>query len=572
MTSLRAGAAFLLLGHLAGCADQVVGWPGPDVTAPTVSATTPANDAIDVALNAPVSATFSEAMDPTTVSTDSFTVRDGTTPVAGTVVYAGVTAVFTPTQPLLLDTTYSAVVTTQAKDLAGNPLPHTYSWSFTTGAVIDATAPMILLTLPGDMDTDVVLNTAVSATFSEVMDPLSITATVFTLANAAGPVLGNVAQVDATATFVPDNLLTLNTLYTATVTTGASDLDGNTLTEDYVWTFTTGAELDSDPPTVTSNAPEDMAIDVPVNTTVNATFSEDMDPLSIDTASFTLVGPGDSEVLGTVHYDPLARIGTFIPASALMPVTEYTATVTMDAADLAGTMMVEDYVWTFSTGDDLALGFAPLAINLGSLSTFVAVAGSGLTNSNSSGTTTLNGDVGLSPTGTCLGDGSPCTLTNPVINGTLYVNDPEGVAAKAKVDLVAAYVEAMSRPPGITSQDLAGMTLTPGVYTSASTMTIAVGGTVWLDGMGDSNAVFIFQIGSSLTVNNDAQIVLLNGAKAKNVFWACGASSTLGSNVRFQGSILAQESNSVGTDSVVVGRLLCTTGEITLLSNTITLP
>jgi hypothetical protein len=103
-------------------------------------------------------------------------------------------------------------------------------------------------------------------------------------------------------------------------------------------------------------------------------------------------------------------------------------------------------------------------------------------------------------------------------------------------------------------------------------MSVAVGGTVTLDGQGDANAVWIFQIGSSLTVNNSAQVLLINGANAKNVFWAAFASSTLGSNVSFQGTVLAGASNSVGTDSVVVGRLLCTTGQITLLSNTISLP
>jgi hypothetical protein len=154
----------------------------------------------------------------------------------------------------------------------------------------------------------------------------------------------------------------------------------------------------------------------------------------------------------------------------------------------------------------------------------------------------------------------------------LYVNDPEGIAAQAKVDLVAAYEEAMSLPPGMVVNDVSGLVLAPGVYTSGSTMSIAVGGSVTLDGMGDANAVWIFQIGSSLTVNNDAQIILINGAKSKNVFWAAFASSTLGSDVSFQGTILAGASNSVGTDSVVVGRLLCTTGEITLLSNTITMP
>ncbi|MFT7581194.1 MAG: hypothetical protein ACI9MR_002868 [Myxococcota bacterium] len=409
-----------------------------------------------------------------------------------------------------------------------------------------------------------------SATFSEIMDPNSFAPATFSLRSAAGPTIGSVTLVDATAIFAPDDRLTANTLYTATVTSGVSDLDGTVLAKDAVWTFTTVTSLDLVAPTVIATAPLRMATAVPVNTAVNATFGEDIDPVTIDGTSFTLHGPGESEVIGTVRYDVLTRIATFRPTDGLMPATEYTPTVTADAADLAGVPLTADYVWRFSTGDAQTL--APRPIQLNSLGTFVAVAGAGLTNTNSSGVTILNGDVGLSPTGACLGDGSPCTAVNPLMNGTLYVNDPEGVTADAKDDLVEAYVEAMARPPGTTAQDLAGMTLAPGVYTSASTMSVAVGGTVWLDGQGDANAVFVFQIGSSLTVNNGAQIILLNGAKAKNVFWACGASSTIGTNVQFKGSVLAQASNSVGTDSVVVGRLLCTTGQVTLQSNTITLP
>src|SRR5690606_16778346 len=118
----------------------------------------------------------------------------------------------------------------------------------------------------------------------------------------------------------------------------------------------------------------------------------------------------------------------------------------------------------------------PGAINLRSLRTFVAVAGAGLTSSHSSGITTLNGDVGLYPTATCMSDGSICSLGNPQINGTLYLADPEGVAMQAKVDLTAAYVEARAQPPGTTVNDISGMVLAPGVYTSGSTMSIAVGG------------------------------------------------------------------------------------------------
>ena len=211
-------------------------------------------------------------------------------------------------------------------------------------------------------------------------------------------------------------------------------------------------------------------------------------------------------------------------------------------------------------------------MDLGSLSEFVAVAGAGLTSSNSGGITVLGGHVGLSPTGTCLGDGVTCTATNPVINGILYANDPEGVAAQAKADLTVAYADAMGRPPGTLVNDISGMTLAPGVYTSASTMSIAVSGVVTLDGQGDNNSVWIFQVGSSLTVNNNAQIILINGARASNVFWAMGASSTIGGDAVFQGTVLASASNSVGTRSVVIGRLLCLTGQITLLSNTISLP
>jgi len=338
----------------------------------------------------------------------------------------------------------------------------------------------------------------------------------------------------------------------------------------YVWMFTTGASTDALAPTVIFTNPADLAMNVPLGATVNATFSEDMDPLTLSTASYRVTGPGSVDIAGTVLYDVPTRIATFTPLGGLLPATDYSAVVTTGATDLAANPLAADYVWTFSTAATAIPGLRP--VNLRSLGTFVAVAGAGLTNSNSSGTTTLNGDVGLSPTATCLGDGSPCTILNPVINGTLYANDPAGVAAQAKVDLTAAYVDAMGRPPGTTVNDITGMILPPGVYTSASTMSVAVGGTVTLDGGGDANAVWIFQIGSSLTVNNSAMVRLINGAKAKNIFWAIFASSTLGSNVSFQGSVLAGASNSVGTDSTVVGRLLCTTGQITLLSNTITLP
>lgn len=202
------------------------------------------------------------------------------------------------------------------------------------------------------------------------------------------------------------------------------------------------------------------------------------------------------------------------------------------------------------------------AINLRSLSSFVAVAGAGLT---STGATTLNGNVALYPTATLTG--------SPTITGTLYANDPAGVASTAKADLLLAYAEAQGKPPGtIVSANLAAQTLAPGVYTSASSMDIAAGGTLTLDAKGDSNASWIFQIGSTLTANTGSKVALVNGARAANVFWAVGSSSTIGTGVDFKGTVMAVSSNSVGTSSTVEGRLLCSTGAITLQSNVITLP
>jgi hypothetical protein len=218
-------------------------------------------------------------------------------------------------------------------------------------------------------------------------------------------------------------------------------------------------------------------------------------------------------------------------------------------------------------------------VNLRSLASFVAVAGAGLTNSNSQlpAVTTLNGDVGLFPTATCMSDGSVCNppAGAPKITGTLYANDPAGKAATAKADLISAYNDAQGRPSDATVAgpgNLAGQILAPGVYTSGSTMNIAVNGTLTLDAKGDQNAVWIFQVGSALTANVGSKVLLINGAKAANVFWAIGSSSTINANVDFKGTVLAQESNSVGTGATVEGRLVCTTGAITLLSNVITLP
>jgi hypothetical protein len=203
-------------------------------------------------------------------------------------------------------------------------------------------------------------------------------------------------------------------------------------------------------------------------------------------------------------------------------------------------------------------GEAPVA--LGSAGTFAVLAGSAVT---STGGSTVNGDLGISP-GT--------TLTGaPTVNGATHLGDP--AAAQAQLDLTTAYNDAAGRTVGAitVAGNLGGQTLTPGLYQSTSSLEIS-SGDLTLDAQGDTNAVFIFQMGSTLTTTAGRQVILSGGAQAANIFWQVGSSATLGTTSGFKGNILALTSITVTTGAAVEGRLLARNGAVTLDANTITIP
>jgi hypothetical protein len=318
-----------------------------DTTAPTVTFTDPADGATGVAINRNIAASFSEAMDPLTITTATFTLQQGATPISGIVTYSGVTAVFNPTGNLASSTTYTATITTGAKDLAGNALAANYTWSFTTGAAPDTTAPTVIFTDPADGETGVALNKKIAATFSEVMDPLTITTATFTLNQGATPISGSVTYVGLIATFDPTSDLASNTTYTATITIGAKDLAGNAMAAFYAWDFTTGAAPDTTAPTVILTDPANGETGVALNKNIAATFSEAMDPLTINNVTFTL-RLGTTPISGTVTYSGVTAV--FNPTGNLASNTTYTATITTGAKDLAGNALAADYTWSFTTG------------------------------------------------------------------------------------------------------------------------------------------------------------------------------------------------------------------------------
>lgn len=227
------------------------------VVAPTVTIVTPVSGSLSVAPNTKViTAKFSKAMDSTTLTDTSFTLAcPAATPITGgTVTYLADSKIATLTLPAVLpsSTVCTATVTTAAKDSTGLAMASDYVWQFTTNATADGTAPTVASTNPADVATGVATNTAVKVTFDEAMDPNTIKAANFTLTDGVNPVAGNVSinPLLNIATFTPNANLAINTTYTATVISGVNgvtDVAGNPLAIDKVWSFTTATTVTTEP-------------------------------------------------------------------------------------------------------------------------------------------------------------------------------------------------------------------------------------------------------------------------------------------------------------------------------------
>jgi len=204
---------------------------------------------------------------------------------------------------------------------------------------------------------------------------------------------------------------------------------------------------------------------------------------------------------------------------------------------------------------------AAVTVPLGTTTSFAVLAGSTIT---STGLTTINGDVGLSP-------GTSITGFPPgIINGAQHITD--AVASQAQADLTTAYNNAAGQTPvSRVATELGGTVKTPGIYDSADG-TFGVTGTLTLDAQNDPAAVFIFKTASTLITATSGRVNLINGAQACHVFWQVGSSATLGTNTVFKGSILALTAVTLDTGAQVEGRVLTRNAAVTLDGNTITVP
>lgn len=609
----------LLVAFLAACGgggrDPILGDSGVGI-APTVTITLPlarTPSITGVATNSRVSATFSKPMRATSLTSTSFTVAcPASAPVSATVAYDATTqvATLTPTAALPPSTLCAATLTTAVKDSTGLGLNSDFVWGFTTAALPDVTRPAVVLTAPAAGDGGVPINRKIIATFSEPMNPATISGSSFTVTNTTLgiTVLGSVSySVSArTATFTPNTPATLapGNTFTATITTAATDSAGNALagnaavlpgSGNHGWSFTTAAVGDATAPSVLTISPLNAASGVCTTKIISATFNEPMDEATINATTFR-VTDGGVAIAGTVAYDAESQMASFIPSSssgfaATRPLVATVASGNTGVKDLAGNALASDRVWNFTTGAQACMS----GVNLRTVSSFGAFGGAaGVTNQGVN--TVIGGDLGT--TAACslltgLHDAANVydeTGSNVgAVNGSIYCGPPAPgttttmlIATQANADALAAYNELAAMPPGSDpgAGQLGGLVLPAAVYTAAGGSFGITTGDLTLDGQGDANSVWVFQSASALTVGLSAtprRVVLINGAQAKNVFWQVGSAARIEDGSTMAGTIIAPAGVTISTpgqtiQTTLIGRAISLTASVTMVNTTVVAP
>ena len=538
---------------------------------PMVTATNPVNKATNIAINSTISSTFNVAMDPSSITNSTFTLKQGTTNVAGTASYSGMTASFTPAADLSPNTLYNATITTGVMNTAGTSTAKNFEWTFTTGAIADIILPTVTISSPADDETGIALNQAITVTFSEPVDHTTLTDVTFKLRQGTKIIEGEITYSGNVATFTPDEDLSPNTAYTLTVTDGVKDISGNPMANTHSISFTTGAAADAQLPMVNATDPMNNATNVARNKVISVVFSEKMDASTIN-ATNLVVAAGGNAVTGTVRYS--GTTATFTPSMELGASTTYVATIKTGAKDLAGNGLAANISWEFTTGETSAT-LAP--VNLGTSGNYVILAQSAI---NNSATSAVTGDVAISPaattyiTGFALIDATGYA-TSTQVTGKVYaadMADPTPInLTTAVADMVTGYNDAAGRPSPDFSElgtgNIGGKTLTPGLYKWTSTVTMPSDVTI----SGGENDVWIFQISGDLLMSSAVNITLEGGAQPKNIFWQVAGQATFGTDTHFEGIILSKNGITLQTRASMNGRALAQKAVI-LDTNAVTKP
>ncbi len=642
----RAWLIAAILGALAaGCGqDKILGVTGIAALVPAVIAETPPNGASGVLTGtAFITATLNEPVAPIT-GTASMTLTCAAPCVNPTGVvtldstHTIATLTLTPGTALATSTVYTGTVNGATSLSSGVAMAGPFTWQFTTvGSPSDLTRPRVSMTSPATTTpgptVGVPSNSAIIAVFTKSLAPATISGTSFTVTCTAPCVspTGSVKySVSAkTAVFTPAANLTVGATYTATLTTAVTDLAGNALAgnqaplpaaSNYVWTFTAAAPSAVGNVSVLSTKPAANAGAVCPTAVINATFNVPsglrMDPTTLTPTTFTVTGPAPASTpvaAASVTLDSATGdIATFTPQSPLTAGVTYTATIEGGATgvmDLAipGDTMLSNFTWNFTVGAAGTACAAPIA--LGSAAPFGTFGGSAGT-TNSGILTVINGDIGTTAVSTKVtgfhDTGVGCTYTEVLgadvgaVNGLIFTAPPpptvscpnEGTAATAAIamqasaDALIAYNALVARAAGPDpgAGNLANLVLVPGDYTAAAGTFKIQGGDLTLDARGDANAVWVFQMATTLTVGGPGvafpqSVILVNGAQAKNVFWQVGSAATINAagGGTMVGTIISQAGaafSTVGNTAIVTlnGRVLSLGASVTLVDTVINVP
>jgi len=620
INKLLSALAILSIALFAGCKNDdyvaINGGPCPAVVSVTplsgatlvgrskVNSIVSSDQAIRTTL---VTAKFNKKMDPKTINQTSFTLNS-TTPIAGTITYTDSTATFTATNKFADNTTFTARITTAAKDLMGNALQQDYVWTFSTGTTI---LPVVVATSPVSNETGVALNKTITANFSMIMDQSTITTTSFTLSNGTTPVLGVVSGLGNNASFTPTVALSPATVYTAKISIAAKNVDGSSIAKDTTWTFTTvkvySLNITSANGTVV-RSPNSLTYNTGASVLLTATpnpgytFSSWSGDATGSKNPLTVVVNGNKNITAnfTSNASNFTLNITALNGSVLRNPDQLTypngSNVVLTPTPNAG--------FDFSSWNGDATGsVSPLTVNMNSNKNIIALftasisQGPGIidlktaadftvlskTGISTIGITSITGNIGVSPaaatalTGfSLIMDSSNQFATSLYVTGKVYASDytlsPPAKMTTAISDMQSAFVSAMGLTTTVIvdkgAGDISGMTLAPGLYKWSTGLLITNAGVTL---SGGANDTWVFQIAQGLTVANSAIIHLTGGAQAKNIFWITASEAVIGSNVNFSGNIMSQTLISLNTGAKVTGRLLAQSA-VTLNTSIVVIP
>ena len=577
-----------------------------------------------------ITATFSTPMNLNSITAATFTVREGVNPISGTVSYTDTTAVFVASNGLAPSLTYTCTITTGVRDLAGTALASNYVWTFSTvapgtptlvapvdGAVNQSANPTLIWNAVSGADTyrlqvstsnsfaTTVYNDSTRTSTSQAISGLTVGTTYYWRVNAKvaggtsayspiwsfrtlGPPAAPVLIAPLAGAQNQPTSLTLSwfastgadtyrlqvstsssyatTVYNDSTITGTSQpITGLAVGTVYYWRVNaknvagTSAYASRNFTTIVAALQEPILAAPADGDTVITTSPTLSWNASTGATTYRLQVDSTSAAFGNIVFDDSTITGLLQPISGLINGKTYFWRV--NAKNSGGTSAYST-IWQFTVAP---LPPPPVSL-LGSASTFGIMATAAIT---STGNSVINGDVSLDP-GTSMTGFPPA-----IVNGTIHINDTQ--SAQARADLLVAYNDLKNLPPGTTiaaGADLGALYplgIPPGTYTSGSTMLVSTN--LVLDAGGNANAVWVFQIGSSLTTG--ANVTLANSAQAKNVYWVPTLDATIGVGTTFHGTIVSGRDVTAVTGAIINGRILAgatTAGTIALQAAVVTVP